>query len=327
MMFSLSAHRCLRQCQRQYYYRYLLASHKARDPLRHEAFLLKQLTSTEAWTGNLIHQCLERIVPSALSANGTVDWTAATDETIRRMHRQFAFSAARKYREPGIVKGKEPDYCALLIHEEKWRESVDVLEGVEKSVRLAFSNLSKMPDLWTRLMGHQNYQSEDEFWVKYEEETIRVKLDLHYLHRAGHPAIIDWKCYRSMGGSDAAPQLYLYAWALLQQPNWMQYDPASFELLEIMPLSGELKQHPFNADRMAEVDDQLFEAVREIRRVFGTGKQDEIDVAELAYANSPGTCAFCPHVEMCKGAVDATTLTEPVRDSKREQLQLFLQVS
>jgi hypothetical protein len=223
------------------------------------------------------------------------------------------------------VKSREPDYCALLIHDKHQSTSSDALVKIEETVRLAFSNLAGMTELWTRLSGHRNYRSEDEFWIKFEGETIRVKLDLHCLHWAKHPIIVDWKCYRSMGGSDAAPQLNLYAWALLQQPNWKHFDPATVELLEVMPLSGEVKQHPFNAESLIEVDDLLFEAVKEIRRVFGTGKHDEVDVADLAYANSPGTCAFCPYIEMCKGATNGTASIESVRNSKRQQLQLFVQ--
>ena len=327
MTISLSAHRCMRKCQRQFYFRYLLASHSAHDPLRHEAFILKQLTGTEAWAGNLVHQCLEQIVAPNLTVGKSLDWVRATEETIQRMHRQFAFSQARRYREPGIAKSREPDYCALLIHENDRESSSEALSKVEETVRQAFSNLAGMTELWSRLSGHRNYRAEDEFWIKFEGETIRVKLDLHCVHRAGHPIIVDWKCYRSMGGSDAAPQLNLYAWALLQQSNWKQFDASSVELLEVMPLSGEVKRHPFDATHLLEVDDLLFEALSEIRRVFGKGKHDDVDVADLAYANSPGTCYFCPYIGMCKGACDGTASIKPVRDSKREQLQLFVQAS
>jgi PD-(D/E)XK nuclease superfamily protein len=322
---SLSAHRCLRKCQRQFYYRYLLASHSARDPVRHEAFILKQLMGSEAWAGNLVHRCLDDRVVPALAVGGSVDWTAATEATIERMHQQFAFSAARRYREPGIVKSREPDYCALLIHERGTTVSKDVLRTVEDTVRRALTNLARMDQLWNRLSGHSSYRSEDEFWIKFEGETLKVKLDLHFVHRGQHSVIVDWKCYSSMGGSDAAPQLNLYAWALLQQPKWTQCDPATVELLEVMPLAGDVKQHPFDASRFVEVDDLLFEAVREIRRVFGTAKHDGVDIADLAYANSPGTCAFCAYTEMCKGAIDGTASAKPVRDSGREQLPLFVQ--
>jgi CRISPR/Cas system-associated exonuclease Cas4 (RecB family) len=324
MTISLTAHRYLRKCQRQFYYRYVLASHRARDPVRHEAFILRQLTGTEAWAGNLVHRCLEQRVSRALTAGTNIDWPTAIEETVGNMRRQFAFSRARRYREPGIVKGKEPDYCALLIHEGE-EASNGVLDQVEQMVRLALSNLAGMRDLWCSLSGHRNYRCEDEFWIKFDGEAINVRLDLHFLHRDVHPVIVDWKCYRSMGGSDAAPQLNLYAWALLQQPNWTHFDPASLKLLEVMPLSGEVKQHPFDKSRLIEVDDLLFEATSEIRRVFGTGKHEEVDVGDLAFANSPGTCAFCPYTEMCKGTKNGTASIEPVRDSEREQLQLFLQ--
>lgn len=327
MIISLSAHRCLRKCQRQYFYRYLLASHSARDSLRHEAFILKQLTSLEAWAGNLVHRCLEEKVALSLSEGRAIDWRTAAEETIDRMHRQFEFSRARRYREPGVTKSREPDYCALLIHDSDQPTSLDALKEVEALLRKAFNNLPSLPEFWEHISGHLNYRSEDEFWLRFEGETIKVKLDLHYAHRQGHPVIVEWKCYNSMGGSDATPQLNLYAWALLQQPQWSRLAPERVELLEVRPLSGEVKRHPFNANSLVQIDDLLFEAVNEVRRVFGNGKYDEVDVTDLGFANSPGTCFFCPFREMCKGATDGTAPPNPVRDRKRGQLQLFVQAS
>jgi CRISPR/Cas system-associated exonuclease Cas4 (RecB family) len=317
----------MRKCQRQFYYRYLLASHNARDARRHEAFILKQVTNVEAWTGNLVHHCLDDLVVPALTARSSIDWLAAAEDTVKRMHRQYAFSRERKYRLSGIAKGAEPDYCALLVHEQGKDLSAHELAKVEATLRSAFSNLAGMTEFWQQISGHQNYRSEQRIRLKFEGESIEVKPDLMFTHSSHYPVIIDWKCFKSMGGSDAAAQLSLYAWAVVQTREWEKLDYSKMELLEVMPLSGEVKRHHFDEEQFIQVEDQLFEAVHGIRRVFGQGKHDEIDVSELVYANSPGSCAFCSFIEICKGASDAATPIEPVRNPKREQLQLFLPVS
>ena len=43
MKWSYSAHNAMRRCQRLFVFGQMMASHRARDPQRREAYLLKQL--------------------------------------------------------------------------------------------------------------------------------------------------------------------------------------------------------------------------------------------------------------------------------------------
>ena len=49
--WSFSADRCFRRCERQFFFRDIAAWHNARDPMRREAFVLKQLKTLELWHG------------------------------------------------------------------------------------------------------------------------------------------------------------------------------------------------------------------------------------------------------------------------------------
>jgi hypothetical protein len=210
------------------------------------------------------------------------------------------------------------------VHERGLDLSPGELSSVADTLRLGFANLSQMGDLWGQIANHRDYRSEVPIRLKFDGEPIEVKPDLLFVHTLRHPVIIDWKCLRTMSGSDTASQLQLYAWAVMQLQPWRDFDCSKIELIEVLPLSGEVKHHPFDERQFIEVEDQLFEAVHEIRRLFGKRRHDEIDISELTWANSPGSCAFCPFIEMCKGADHGHIRTESVRNRKCEQLPLFV---
>src|SRR4051812_21633623 len=99
MKFSFSSERYFRRCQQQYYLREFLACHNAKDPLRREAFVLKQLKTVELWRGSLVHRGIQKFVLPALEAGLPVNWNVVGDETIQMARRQLQFSAERKYRQ------------------------------------------------------------------------------------------------------------------------------------------------------------------------------------------------------------------------------------
>ena len=68
MFWSISESRTFKRCQRQWYYKNLLASPTAKDPLRHTAYLLGKLQSISAWRGNLVDAVISETVLPAVRA-------------------------------------------------------------------------------------------------------------------------------------------------------------------------------------------------------------------------------------------------------------------
>jgi hypothetical protein len=100
--WSFSADRCLRRCQRQFFLQHVAAWHNTRDPVRREAFLLKEVKTLELWQGSLVHRGIELYVVPQLQQNTRVDWKQVMQQTIAMAGRQFVFSAAQRYREAGF---------------------------------------------------------------------------------------------------------------------------------------------------------------------------------------------------------------------------------
>src|SRR5436190_7051634 len=143
MKWSVSAHNSMRRCQRLFVFGQVVASHKARDPLRREAYLLKQLQSLSTWQGSIVHKVLATTFLSDVRAGRVIDPAALSAAAHDIARRQFAFSAARRYREPGQTKGAAGDeYCALYEHEYGQDISSEQLDTVYATITRCFEHLA-----------------------------------------------------------------------------------------------------------------------------------------------------------------------------------------
>jgi hypothetical protein len=300
--FSFSSERGFRRCQRQYYFRDIAAWHNAKDPIRREAFVLKQLKTIELWRGLVVHRGIEKFVIPSLESNLTVDWNSVADQTVEMARRQLAFSAARKYRQKGLSKtSAADDYCALAIHEAGGEVSNDEFAVVENTLRTAFSNLAGMTDFWLGMRGVRRFFSEPPVFADYEGVKIEGHIDLMFFRGSGRPTIIDWKLYEGIGGSDAAFQTAMYAWLLCRMPNWHVSNPADVELLEVRLLDSQVIRHRCDTETLDTLEDKIYRGIHDIQALTGGLGFGEVSIGDFAYANSPGTCALCPFRTMCLG--------------------------
>jgi hypothetical protein len=235
--WSYSGERGFNRCQRQFYFREFVAHHSAKDPMRRECFVLKQLKTLDQWQGLLIHRAIETMVVPLLPSNARPAWDQVIAATVKMAERQREFTRARRYRDAKLSKTKAgDDYAALALSEddrdltpEEWDATVGVIE-------LAFRNLAKLDPLWEAIGGKRRYLSEMHMHLNYDGARIVVMPDLVYFRGIGQPTIVDWKVSEALGGSDARNQIGVYAWALSQSPQWPIKRLEDAELLEVQLL-------------------------------------------------------------------------------------------
>lgn len=302
LSWSFSAERCFRRCQRQYYFREIAAWHNAKDPLRREAFVLKQLKTLELWRGLLVHEGIERFVVPCLEAGQRVDWDNAIVQTIATANQQVAFSAAKRYRAKGVTKtGAGHEYCALLPHERGEIIPPEALEDVYSTIERCFRNLSKMEELWGEVRDCGRMWAELPVRVDYDGVSLEARLDLLFFRKYGNPTIIDWKAYESQAGSDAHLQTALYGWSLCQHPKWSVHHAEDVELLEVQLLDGQLIRHPSTTEGFRELEDRIYRSISEIRSLCGDGLYGEQDLSDYQFASNPNNCQYCPFRPLCIG--------------------------
>jgi hypothetical protein len=207
--WSFSTDKLFRRCQRQFFFREIAAHHSPKEAWRREAFILKQLKSLEMWRGTIIHEGIQHYVVPALRRGDPLDWRQLEEQTLQRAQAQLAFSEQKRYREPGIAKGRHEDFCALLPHERGDGVTKTEFDEVCKEIRGAFQRLAALSDLWKIVLGRKDCEAEKQIWVEFDDVKIMVQIDLLFERLLGHPTIIDWKSYELGGDTDARLQTAL----------------------------------------------------------------------------------------------------------------------
>ncbi|MGA2062449.1 MAG: PD-(D/E)XK nuclease family protein [Thermoguttaceae bacterium] len=302
LSWSFSSDRCFRRCQRQYYFREIAAWHNAKDTLRREAFLLKQLKTMELWRGLLVHEGIECFVIPYIQAAQAVDWDDVIVKTTAMANQQFAFSSAKRYREKGITKSKAgKEYCALLPHERGETISQEALESIYSSIERCFRNLARMDELWAELRNCGKMWAELPVRVDYEGVGLEARLDLLFFRSRNKATIIDWKAYESQAGSDAHLQTALYGWSLCRHPKWFVQNAEDIQLIEVQLLDGQLIRHPTSQASFEELEDRVYRSICEIRSLCGDGLYAEQDLSDYQFASNPNNCQYCPFRPLCSG--------------------------
>jgi hypothetical protein len=302
--WSFSANRCFRRCQRQYFFREIAASHNAKDPLRRECFLLKQVKTLEQWHGLVVHRGIELFVVAPLQQGTSVDWDVAVRGTIDLARRQLAFSEKRRYRDAGMTKAKAgDDYRALLSHELGEALPHAALTETEAVIETALRNLASLDGLWRELGGRRRYLPEHRIRVTYDDASLVAQLDLLCFRGYGKPIIVEWKVSDSMGGSDARLQTAFYAWAIMQSGTWGVERPGDVDLFEVQLLTPAVVRHRCDADAIVELEDRIYRDLEEIRSLCGSGRYVDLDVEDFDFARNPNSCGPCPFRRLCVNAV------------------------
>ncbi len=68
MYWSISESKTFRRCQRQWYFKNVLASHRANDRERRRAYLLGKLQSLSSWRGNIVNDVISSFIVPQLRA-------------------------------------------------------------------------------------------------------------------------------------------------------------------------------------------------------------------------------------------------------------------
>lgn len=72
MRWSYSASRSFRQCQRQWFFKNVVASARAKDPVRKRAYLLSKLQSVSAWRGRIVDDVISNLIIPQLNRGNLV---------------------------------------------------------------------------------------------------------------------------------------------------------------------------------------------------------------------------------------------------------------
>jgi PD-(D/E)XK nuclease superfamily len=305
MKWSYSVHTAMRRCQRLLVFAHVMASHNARDPLRREAYVLKQLQHLSAWQGSLVHKVLATTFLDDLRAARPVNAPALAAAAQDVAQRQLAFSAARRYRQPGQTKRAAGDaYCALSEHELGWEITAEALRGVHATITRCFENLAAQTTFLARLYAGVEHVAEYPLSFRLNDATVAATPDLVFLRVDGQPTVVDWKVTESET-NDYSRQVLIYALAVARCGHWPRVSTEAIELYEVNLLKNRIRQHPVTAERLDATEDFIYRSIMELETLVGDGRFGDLDLDEFEVAERPATCSHCNFRLLCIRQLEA----------------------
>src|SRR5437899_1976641 len=139
MMWSFSAHGSFRRCPRQWFYKKVFASSRAKDPIRREAARLSKLEGIQAWRGKIVDTVIsETIIPS-------ITWNHPCSLDDAKMKADQLFARQRTQRLAGNEEGTffEAEYSQPLT-DEMFAKALD-------EIHTALENFYRAELVWNSL--------------------------------------------------------------------------------------------------------------------------------------------------------------------------------
>jgi hypothetical protein len=269
-----------------------MASYNSGETIRKEAFILKQLQPLSAWYGTLVHHAIHAVIVPALRSGQGFPLDHAISSTIALARKQYAFSAARRYRSDELRATSGDRFCALYEHE--YGVQIDSIVRPQEVLAEALTNLCHMDDILELLRSARRLDSERSLQFYQYGDRIWAKPDLIVWRQPNEITIIDWKVSESLT-SDYSRQVLLYAWSLNSK---VRVPVQGIKALEVNLLMPQVKDHPVDADSLVEMQDFVFDSVEQIKQIIGEEySPDHLD--ELDPARNANSCIFCKFRKLC----------------------------
>jgi hypothetical protein len=296
--WSYSAHRDMRTCERRLIFGYLLASHSARDPNRHEAYILKQLQHVSAWQGSVVHKILATELVPAMRRGQRIDIEALIPKAHEMAKRQFQFSASQRYRSVTSKLSAGIDYCALFEHERGLKIGEHDLQSALDKIELCLNNLGSQLEFLSLIRSGNGHIAELPLSFSFHGVRVVAIPDLLFNGAAANPILVDWKISGSET-SDYSRQLLLQALALTRTRVLAAEHPERIEVYEANLLKNKIVRHPVTTERLEDAENLMYRSVTELLALTEGEDPSEIDPNDFEVADRPSTCLHCNFAPLC----------------------------
>jgi len=304
-MWSLSAAKTFKKCQRQWYYKNCLGNAKAKDPLRRQAYLLSKLHSISSWRGSIVDSVISDVIVPTLKARQTPSLVVAQQKAKELFDRQLKFARQHPLYQPGLSVSKVGDDFAVFHCMEYGGEIPEMeIENAKIEIDQALINLFSMSEVWSEINTSRYLITQRPLSFLHTDETVRAVPDLIAFYPNKPPLIVDWKVH-FFGVYRAWMQLGIYALALSQGnphkdfPTLSQWKATDFRLWEVQLLKNQIRRYELDESRIAEIDTFIAESISAMKLITGNIKKSTLDPMEFLPASSPETCQFCNYQSIC----------------------------
>jgi len=318
MKWSITKSKMFSQCQRKWYYSEIVASHKSKDPLRREAYLLKQLQSLNAWRGSIVDKVIEKYIVPRIRTRNLPSENEVIGFCSSLINSQIAFGKAGKHRHLNVTKSNGNDaYCAFYDLEYNGGLNEKKLEEARDEAILSLRNLMRSGFLKKIMMENCRVIAQRPLVFELEKFKVSCTPDLLAFSMNAPPLIVDWKVH-TFGNADSWLQLGVYALALSRTNVHKDFpdgikdrlkDATSIRLIEYQLLKNKQREYSISQDDICDIEDYIFRSCSEISDLVNGKKYDALDASQFQTARSPTVCERCQFKTLCWKKILATRQT------------------
>ena len=306
MRWSYSASRSFRRCQRQWYFKNVAASPRAKDPFRKRAYLLGKLQSISAWRGKIVDEIISKTIIPSLKHGVCVTLADATNRARDLFNRQLAYARRHPIADLNLQVSKEGDDFAVF-HAMEYEDELPEHE-IKRAwceVETALVNLFSLEDIKC-LLKASNYiiaQRPLQFALM-DDVTVLTYPDAIAFRGDAPPAIIDWKVH-AFGTNDAWLQLAVYAIALSRCnphrdfPRGFETQPQEVALYEVQLLTNVVREHLLKEAQIVEAEEYMISSAYEMACLTDGRKYADLSVGDFRTAVHAETCQRCSFRKIC----------------------------
>ncbi len=313
MRWSYSASRSFRQCQRQWFFKNVVANARAKDPFRKRAYLLSKLQSISAWRGSIVDNVISNTIIPNINRRSPITLNDAKTYARSLFDRQLAYARRHPLGDLALKVSQEGDDFAVLYPMEYGGELPEhEIERAWGEVETALENLFRMEDIKQILKSSDYVVAQRALQYKLMDGvTVLAYPDAIAFRRSAPPVIIDWKVH-AFGTNDAWLQLAIYAIALSRCnphsdfPTGFGMQPQASTLYEVQLLTNVVREHSLDEEQIVEAEEYMCSSAYEITCLTEGRKYSELSVEDFRLATYEQTCQRCafraifweePHVD------------------------------
>lgn len=306
MIWSISESRTFKRCQRQWYYKNVLANAKAKDSLRHHAYLLSKLRSISAWRGNIVDSVItDRVIP-AIKARRKYTVQEAKTSALQLFDSQLAIARQHPLRDPSVSPSKN-GAGFVVFHSMEYGGQIseeDVLRA-RREVETAIENLFSMHSLLSVISSSKQLIAQRPLCFPHSGATVRAVPDLIALYTDQPPIIIDWKVH-VFGVREAWLQLAVYALALTRckphvdfPQSLARWTASDIRLMEAQLLTKKLRQYSLTEEELDRSEAYIADSVTQILLTIGEQDRTQLKGEDFRVTSSPDNCGRCAFRGIC----------------------------
>ena len=305
-MWSFSTTRVFKKCQRQWYFKNHVASAKAHDPFRREAYVLSKLQSLAAWRGNIVDQVISTDIVPTLNQKQQLNRQTILQYARKLFREQLEFAEQKRIRETGMPQKKGGTAFAALYPVEYGPElTKEDLSQAWDDIETALNNFLQMDEFIKTLRRATYLIAQRALSFSFNSISVRTVPDLIVFFSNESPLIVDWKVH-TYAMQNYRLQLASYAVGLTQcvphkdfPPLVSHYSPTEIRLLEAQLLTKIPRHYALTNDDVEGVFSFIARTAREMDLAIHSEDDAVLTPFDFPPALNPEECQRCPFRSLC----------------------------